>query len=183
MSAPGGPAKATAGSARAMPKGLKPFKPGQSGNPSGRSKEIAEVEALARSKSAQAITELMRIAKGRGLAAVRAAETVLAYGLGRPQHQVSITAKGAPLDGRFAGAARQMLEAAISEAERSTDGATEPGVIDVQSVPITAVKPSATVSQTVAPLENHGALGGLTGAADERGPTTAPTDSETGGAP
>lgn len=173
----------TGGSARAIPKGLKPFQPGQSGNPSGRSREIAEVEALARSKSAQAVIELMRIAKGRGLAAVRAAETVLAYGLGRPQHQVSITAKGAPLDGRFAGAARQMLEAAIVEAERSADAATEAGVIDVSSVPIAAVGPSATVSQTVAPHGNPQPPGGLTGAPDERGPTTAPADTETGGAP
>jgi hypothetical protein len=101
------------------------FAPGRSGNPSGRSKEIAEVEALARSKSKQAIEELMRIAKGRGLAAVRAAETVLAYGLGRPQHSLSITAKGAPLDGRFAGAARAMLEAAVAEAERSGDAGTD----------------------------------------------------------
>jgi len=170
----------SAGSARAMPKGLRPFKPGQSGNPSGRSKEIAEVEALARSKSAQAITELMRIAKGRGLAAVRAAETVLAYGLGRPQHQVSITAKGAPLDGRFAGAARAMLEAAIERAEGASP--TEPAFIDVSSVPVAAAKPTATVSQTVAPKENHVLSSALAGAPDECGPTTAPTDTETGGA-
>jgi hypothetical protein len=173
---------ASASSARAMPKGLRPFKPGQSGNPSGRSKEIAEVEALARSKSAQAITELMRIAKGRGLAAVRAAETVLAYGLGRPQHQVSITAKGAPLDGRFAGAARAMLEAAIANAERSADRAPEPAFIDVSSMPVAPANPAATVSQTVAPKENPVSSSALAGAPDERGPTTAPTDTEKGGA-
>jgi hypothetical protein len=142
----------------------RPFPPGVSGNPSGRSKEIAAVEALARTKSAQAITELMRIAKGRGLAAVRAIELVLAYGLGRPQHQLQITARGTPLDGRFAGAARAALEGAIAQAEGHSDAATDMGtvaidkgsatnrndseVIDVEAVAVPASRGHAMASGT-----------------------------------
>jgi hypothetical protein len=145
----------------------RPFPPGVSGNPSGRSKEIAAVEALARTKSAQAITELMRIAKGRGMAAVRAIELVLSYGLGRPQHQLQITARGTPLDGRFAGAVRAALEGAIAQAEGHSDAATDmrtvalaqgatdnqhdSTVIDVEAVATPAARGHAMASDTDEP--------------------------------
>ncbi|HLK93934.1 MAG TPA: hypothetical protein VKZ18_28840 [Polyangia bacterium] len=150
------------GSARAVPRGLRPFRPGQSGNPGGRSKAIAEVEKLALKRSPQAIEELMRIAKGRGLAAVRAAETVLAYGVGRPQHQVAITAKGGgPMNGAFVGAARAMLEAAIEQAEAAStvtqtvaldaplpENPKAGAVIDVTAEPVASERGSAVAAST-----------------------------------
>jgi hypothetical protein len=45
---------------------LKPFRNGQSGNPGGRPKEVAEVKALARTHTITAIETLVKIA-ARGL--------------------------------------------------------------------------------------------------------------------
>lgn len=95
----------------------RPFKPGKSGNPSGRPKSAKEFEALARARSPQALERLLEIAKGRGMPAVKACEILLDRAWGKPTVTVA-GGKGGPLDTRFRGAARAALEQAVTEAER-----------------------------------------------------------------
>jgi hypothetical protein len=66
---------------------LKPFKKGQSGNPGGRPKEIAEVKALARTHTTTAIETLAKIAKSEkatDAARVSACVALLDRGWGKP---------------------------------------------------------------------------------------------------
>ena len=75
----------------------KPFKKGQSGNPGGRPKVIAEVKELARAHTAEAIETLASIMtdpKAVPAARVSAANALLDRGYGKPpQH---ITGEGGP---------------------------------------------------------------------------------------
>ena len=75
----------------------KPFKKGQSGNPGGRPKVIAEVKELARAHTGEAIDTLVSImanAKAAPAARVSAANALLDRGYGKPpQH---ITGEGGP---------------------------------------------------------------------------------------
>jgi hypothetical protein len=115
----------SAGTPGAVPPGLKPWKPGQSGNPSGRSREIAAVETLARSHSKEAIEKLVAIMRGKNVKEARlAAEAILDRGLGKAAVAVNLTATAAPLDTRFRGAARAMLEAAVEAAEQLSGEST-----------------------------------------------------------
>lgn len=70
---------------RKIPEG-KRFKPGQSGNPSGRSKVIAEIRDLARQHTAGAINTLIAVMQTgeSGAARVSAANALLDRGYGRP---------------------------------------------------------------------------------------------------
>ena len=66
---------------------LKPFKKGQSGNPGGRPKEVAEVKALARKQTTIAINTLVSIAKSKNAtdaARVSACVALLDRGWGKP---------------------------------------------------------------------------------------------------
>jgi len=66
---------------------LKPFKKGQSGNPGGRPKEVAEVKALARAHTTTAIETLVSIAKSKkatDAARVSACTALLDRGWGKP---------------------------------------------------------------------------------------------------
>lgn len=65
------------------PKGLTPFKPGQSGNPSGRPAGTREFVEQCRKLAPEAITALREALK-RPRDCVAAANTLLAYGYGRP---------------------------------------------------------------------------------------------------
>ena len=69
------------------------FKPGQSGNPGGRPKIIAEVRDLAREQTEAAIKALVEIVKGGESAAARvsAAQALLDRGWGKPM-QMTVTA-------------------------------------------------------------------------------------------
>ncbi len=79
---------------------------------------------------------------------MKALEIIVAYGYGKQTANVTLQAKGGPLDSRFAGAARAMLEAAIEQAETDTQtvplgaggsqGLNDSGVIDVTGEPVTA---------------------------------------------
>jgi hypothetical protein len=75
----------------------KPFKKGQSGNPGGRPKVVAEVKELARVHTGQAIETLVSIMtnpKSAPAARVSAANALLDRGYGKPpQH---ITGEGGP---------------------------------------------------------------------------------------
>ncbi len=70
----------------------RPFVKGQSGNPGGRPKEIAHVRELARSRTVEAVetlTDIMRNPDEPAAARVRAAETLLDRGWGRPTQPIS----------------------------------------------------------------------------------------------
>ena len=75
----------------------KPFKKGQSGNPGGRPKVIAEVKELARAHTGEAVKTLVSIMtnpKSAPAARVSAANSLLDRGYGKPpQH---ITGEGGP---------------------------------------------------------------------------------------
>src|SRR6476660_3529917 len=75
----------------------KPFKKGQSGNPGGRPKVVAEVKELAREHTGEAIETLVSIMtnpKAAPAARVSAANSLLDRGYGKPpQH---ITGEGGP---------------------------------------------------------------------------------------
>ncbi len=67
------------------------FKPGQSGNPGGRPKAVAEVQALARQHTAEAIETLATIMRHKGAPAaarVSAANAIIDRGYGKPAQTV-----------------------------------------------------------------------------------------------
>lgn len=68
------------------------YKPGQSGNPSGRPKEVGEVRELARQHTVEAVTtlaEIMRNPKQPAAARARACETLLDRGYGRAEQAIT----------------------------------------------------------------------------------------------
>ena len=75
----------------------KPFQKGQSGNPGGRPKVVAEVRELARkhtSKAVETLVSIMTNTKAEPAARVSAANSLLDRGYGKPpQH---ITGEGGP---------------------------------------------------------------------------------------
>ncbi len=78
-------------SGKKMPVG-RPFKKGQSGNPGGRPKAIAEVRALAREQTDKAVKTLISImdnSKAADAARAAAANSLLDRGWGRPAQVVS----------------------------------------------------------------------------------------------
>lgn len=62
----------------------RPFKKGQSGNPSGRPADLGQFRALCRSKSPQAVAALEAALANGDSASVAAARVLLEYGWGRP---------------------------------------------------------------------------------------------------
>jgi Family of unknown function (DUF5681) len=70
----------------------KPFQKGQSGNPGGRPKEVAEVKELAREYTAEAIQTLVSIMtnpKSTPAARVSAANALLDRGYGKPPQHIT----------------------------------------------------------------------------------------------
>ena len=97
------------------------FKPGQSGNPSGRRKEVGPVRELAKQYTEAAIDTLARIMQDETAphsARVAAAEALLARGWGRPQQDIGVSIEQVSLDqltpdlGRLWGNAGMRLESA-----------------------------------------------------------------------
>jgi uncharacterized protein DUF5681 len=70
----------------------KPFKKGQSGNPGGRPKVVAEIKELARAHTGKAIETLVSIMdnpKAAPAAGVSAANALLDRGYGKPPHHIT----------------------------------------------------------------------------------------------
>lgn len=68
----------------------KPFQPGQSGNPGGRPKELADIKALAREHTTSAIERLaFWLASDNPKASVSAATALLDRGWGRPAQAIT----------------------------------------------------------------------------------------------
>lgn len=67
------------------------FKPGQSGNPGGRRKDVGEVKELARAHTVEAITTLVEMMRGASSERVRvaAADSLLDRAHGRPAQAVT----------------------------------------------------------------------------------------------
>ena len=77
----------------------KPFKKGQSGNPGGRPKVVAEVKELARAHTGEAIKTLVSIMtnpKSAPAARVSAANSLLDRGYGKPPQHQHITGADGP---------------------------------------------------------------------------------------
>ena len=77
-----------------------PFKKGQSGNPGGRPKVIAEVRELAQEHTSKAIETLVSIMtnpKSADAARVSAANALLDRGYGKPPQHQHITGENAPV--------------------------------------------------------------------------------------
>ena len=73
-----------------------PFQPGQSGNPGGRPKILAEVRELARTHTAEAIETLaliMRDPNQNARARVAAARELLDRGYGKPPQSLEVDAR------------------------------------------------------------------------------------------
>jgi hypothetical protein len=77
----------------------KPFKKGQSGNPGGRPKAVAEVQELARQHTTDAVETLVSIMtnpKSAPAARVSAANALLDRGYGKPPQHQHITGADGP---------------------------------------------------------------------------------------
>jgi hypothetical protein len=77
----------------------KPFKKGQSGNPGGRPKAVAEVQELARQHTTDAVQTLVSIMtdpKSAPAARVSAANSLLDRGYGKPPQHQHITGADGP---------------------------------------------------------------------------------------
>jgi hypothetical protein len=96
---------------------LRPFAPGQSGNPGGRPRIPDDVKALARSYTREAITtaaEIMRNPAETGTARMSAVNTILDRGWGKAPQHISVDNMGDLTDAEL----RTELAAAVAELRR-----------------------------------------------------------------
>lgn len=101
------------------------FKPGQSGNPGGRPKEMFDLKAMIRRDGLEKAYQALITALEEPGERVPAAKTLLAYGVGLPSQHVSVTHEEAEklsdmelLERTLEALPPQMLQAAI---ERITE--------------------------------------------------------------
>lgn len=104
---------------------LKPFQPGQSGNPNGRPRIPADVKALARSYTREAIetaAEIMRNPEETGTARMSAVNCILDRAWGKPAQHVTLD----PVENLSDAELRAEFAAALDELRRNgLDGAGE----------------------------------------------------------
>jgi hypothetical protein len=75
-----------------------PFKPGQSGNPGGRPKVLAEVRGLAQRQGREAVKRLIQLMRSENESvALRAAVELLDRGYGKPIQGVAVTGDAPPI--------------------------------------------------------------------------------------
>ena len=96
------------------PTNLKPFAPGQTGNPGGRPRLPEDVKALARSYTREAIetaAEIMRNSDETGTARMSAVNTILDRAWGKPAQHITTENLGDMSDAKL----RAELAAAVAE--------------------------------------------------------------------
>jgi Family of unknown function (DUF5681) len=82
------------GNRRGRVENLKPFKPGQSGNPNGRPKKTQEIVDLAKDNSEKALKKLVAlIDSSDDKVALAAANAILDRSVGKPKQSVDVDAK------------------------------------------------------------------------------------------
>lgn len=135
------------------------FLPGVSGNPAGKPKSLKDFEALCRERTPQAITRLLEIGKGKGVAAVKALEIIVAYAYGRPATTTSVhvtASRGPDASGGNPDQARQRLEALIAaEKGGATDTETVALPANPESVPVVGSE-GGPASPSAAPRRTGG---------------------------
>lgn len=100
------------------------FKPGQSGNPGGRPKGYAEIEALARSHAAEAIQALVKALDDDRLC-VQAATALLDRGFGRPSQTINANLNFLDnLDDAELGSIERAIAALAGNAEGAAGGSS-----------------------------------------------------------
>ncbi len=117
-----------------LAKGMKPWQPGQSGNPGGKSKTEAEIASLARSHGPEMVGLLMEIARGKkqaGTARVMAMQELFNRGFGKSPQRVILEADAAGMDNP---ALQAFVRDALLEAARTIEGDAE-NVTEVDDEP------------------------------------------------
>jgi hypothetical protein len=121
-----------------------PFKPGQSGNPGGRPKGWAEVNALARQHTAAAIEALVKSLDDRRTR-VQAAQALLDRGWGKPMQAVELATPDVVMAHQFDEALERLslqeLEQLIALSERmgmGLEGAERSADAEANVVPLKA---------------------------------------------
>ncbi|MCJ2054773.1 DUF5681 domain-containing protein [Methylobacterium sp. J-070] len=116
----------------AKPSNLKPFQPGQSGNPNGRPRIPDDVKALARSYTREAIetaAEIMRNPEETGTARMSAINTILDRGWGKAPQHVTVDNMGelsdAELGSELAAAVEQLRRLGRAGAGEAPDDGGE----------------------------------------------------------
>lgn len=117
----------SAGTTKPVPKGLRPWKKGESGNPSGMPKALTAVRDLAREHTVEAVEALVYWARQRNMkvasASVAAAKELLDRAWGKPQQP--ITGQGVLAIQVITGVPRAPDDPLIEgEAKQITDGDT-----------------------------------------------------------
>lgn len=115
-------------------KNLVPFRPGQSGNPGGKSKTEAEIASLARTHGPEMVGLLMEIARGKkqaGTARVMAMQELFNRGFGKSPQRVILEADAAGMDNP---ALQAFVRDALLEAARTIEGEAE-NVTEVDDAP------------------------------------------------
>lgn len=108
------------------------WRPGESGNPGGRPKELGDLREIARKHTPEAIETLVSVmhnARATDQARVHAATALLDRGWGRPAQTINATidANNVDIDARLQDRAAKLLESFVEQPEntRETEAASD----------------------------------------------------------